>query len=80
MHMHYNQLISVQVLEDKNSGAVYSVDNDITFIFIAQKNESAMVKCKLHPRQKKSNKHSCIMIPTKLLFSSICTGSMLMVS
>lgn len=54
MHMHYNQLISVQVLEDKNSGAVYSVDNDITFIFIAQKNESAMVKCKLHPRQKKA--------------------------
>lgn len=39
-----NQLISVHMLEEDNSSAVYSVDMDITFLLIAQKHERAMVK------------------------------------
>lgn len=38
----YNHLISVHVLEEENSSTVYSVDMDFTFI--AQKDESAIVK------------------------------------
>lgn len=36
---------------EETSGAVY-VNMDITFILIEQKDESAMVKSKLHPEQK----------------------------
>lgn len=38
--------------EEENSGAAYSLDMDITFLFIAQKDESMMLKSKLHPEQK----------------------------
>lgn len=38
--------------EEENSGAVYSVDMDITFISITQKDKSTVVKCILHPEQK----------------------------
>lgn len=50
-HLCYNQLISVCVPQEENSGAVYSSDIDIAFIFIAIKDKSTIVKCKLHPGQ-----------------------------
>lgn len=45
LHMHYNQLISIL------TGSGYSMDGNITFIFIAQMDKS-MVKWKLYPGQK----------------------------
>lgn len=38
--------------EAENRDAVCSMDMDITYIFIAQKGEGMMVKCKLHPGRK----------------------------
>lgn len=46
------ELISFCVLQEENSGTVYSLDMDITFIFIKQKDKREMVKCKLCPGQK----------------------------
>lgn len=45
------QLVSVHVRGEENSGAVY-MSTDITFNLIGQKDESTMVKSKLHPQQK----------------------------
>lgn len=76
LHTHVDQLISVPVLEEETSGAVSSVDMDSTLIFIAQKNESTMVKCSLL-----QDRSSCIIRLTQLqLFANTCTDIMLMVS
>lgn len=37
---------------EENSGAVYHIDMDVTFTFIAQKEESVIVKFNLHSGQK----------------------------
>lgn len=47
------ELISFCVLQEENSGTVYSLDMDITsFFFFKQKDKREMVKCKLCPGQK----------------------------
>lgn len=48
---HVLQSADVQSAVEENGGAVYIVDIDITFIFIAQMDKSMMVKCKLLPGQ-----------------------------
>lgn len=49
---HVLQSADVQSAVEENGGAVYIVNIDITFIFIAQMDKRMMVKCKLHPRQR----------------------------
>lgn len=74
MNAHFDsqcsQLSSVSVLEEENSGEVYSVDVDISLIFIAQKDKNEIVKCKTHPDP-----------ATQLwLFASTCTDCIRMLS
>lgn len=63
LHLCCNKLISIHVLEEENSATDF-VDMGITFIFILQKDESVMVKSKLHSRQKQLH-----------LFASFCTDT-----
>lgn len=44
-------LALVCVPEEENSGASCSLDIDITIFFIAQKDNSSMIKCKLRPQR-----------------------------
>lgn len=69
LHMHYNQLISIL------TGSGYSMDGDITFIFIAQMDKSMVGgKCI-------QDRNNSIMLQTHIwLVASIWTGSMLMLS
>lgn len=51
--LHHNQLTSVHLCKKENGGIVEPLRNgDIKFIFIAQKDKSTMVKCKLCSGQK----------------------------
>lgn len=72
LHSCYDQLISVRVSEDENSGADYRLDMNITFVFIAQKHESVIVMWRLL-----QDENNCIIMLTHLqFFASTCIDNM----
>lgn len=54
------------------------MDMDRTLIFIEEKDESMMIKCKLHPGQK--NKSLIILLTEPQRSANTCTDRMLMLS
>lgn len=47
-YLHYKDFSVIYTMQSTAGGGGASGDTDITFLFIARKGTSAMVKCKLH--------------------------------